>query len=118
MHDFWSHRWHQLFRCSFIVLSGLLLSILFGHLGYIFGSFLASGIFHYAIMVMFTEIWCMVFLFGMMIARIVLEDVFTTLLTGCSVGRWKGWLWTIAVGKPDGGWECESRHDGKPKHVG
>ena len=96
--DFWSRRWHQLFRRSFIVLGGWPLSILFGHLGYIFGSFLASGIFHHAIVLMFngsTEIWCMLFSFGMMAAGIVLEGAFMS-LTGRRVGGWKGWLWTMA----------------------
>ena len=96
--DFWSHRWHQLFRRSFIVLGGRPLSILFGNAGYIFGSFLASGIFHHTIVLMFngsTEMWCMILSFWMMAAGIVLEDAFTS-LTGRRVGGWKGWLWTMA----------------------
>ena len=96
--DFWSRRWHQLFRRSFIVLGGWPLSIIFGNVGFIFGSFLASGIFHNVIVRMHNdsvEMWCMLFSFGMMGVGIVLEDVFAS-LTGRRVGGWKGWLWTMA----------------------
>ena len=95
--DFWSRRWHQLFRRSFITLGGWPLSFLFGRVGYISGSFLASGIFHYITVVMFNgtvETWWMPFSFGMMAIGIVLEDVFASLM-GRKVGGWKGWLWTM-----------------------
>lgn len=96
--DFWSRRWHQLFRRNFIVLGGWPLSIFFGNLGYIFGSFLASGLFHYIFVLMFngsTGMWCMVFSFWMMAVGIVLENAFRS-LTGHRIGGWKGWLWTMA----------------------
>ena len=96
--DFWSHRWHQLLRRSFTVMGGWPLSFLFGRVGYISGSFLASGIFHYITAVMFNatvEMWCVPFSFGMMAIGIVLEDIFTSLM-GRKVGGWKGWLWTMA----------------------
>ena len=96
--DFWSRRWHQLLRRSFIVLGGWPLSIFFGRVGYIFGSFLASGIFHNVVVRMHNDNvqpWYLPLSFGMMAAGIVLEDVFTS-LTGRRVGGWKGWLWTMA----------------------
>ncbi|KAL4064185.1 hypothetical protein V8B97DRAFT_1876111 [Scleroderma yunnanense] len=98
LRDFWSRRWHQMFRRSFIVLGGWPLSFISGHAGYILGSFLASGIFHNVVVLMLNgsvEMGCMLLSFGMMATGIVLEDVFTR-FTGRTVGGWKGRLWTAA----------------------
>jgi len=54
LHDYWSKRWHQMFRRMFMVMGGYptawLLSLLFGkatvYVGVVFGTFLASGVYH------------------------------------------------------------------------
>ena len=98
LRDFWGRRWHQFFKHTYVILGGRPLSFIFGRAGYIFGAFLASGIFHNVVVIMLNdnvEMWCMFFSFGMMATGIILEDVFTS-LTGHKVGGWKGWLWTMA----------------------
>ena len=98
LRDFWSRRWHQLYKRAFVVLGSWPLAFVFGRPGYIFGGFLASGIFHHVVVLMLNgnvEMWCMFLSFGMMAAGIVLEDVFTA-LTGRQVGGWKGRLWLMA----------------------
>ncbi|KAG6328134.1 hypothetical protein ID866_10955 [Astraeus odoratus] len=95
--DFWSHRWHQLARRTFIFLGGWPLSAVFGRTGYILGSFLVSGIYHHIIILALNggvEIWCMPVSFGMMGVGVILEHWFS-LLTGRKVGGWVGWLWTV-----------------------
>jgi len=98
LREFWSRRWHQLFKHAYVTLGGRPLSLIFGRAGYIFGAFLASGIFHNVVVIMLNgnvEMWCMLLSFGMLAAGIILEDVFTS-FTGYRVGGWKGWLWTMA----------------------
>jgi len=98
LRDFWSRRWHQLYRRPFVVLGSWPLSFVFGRPGYILGAFLASGIFHHVVVLTLNgnvEMWCMLLSFGMMAAGIVLEDVFTA-LTGRTVGGWNGRLWMMA----------------------
>ncbi|KAI6130072.1 membrane bound O-acyl transferase family-domain-containing protein [Pisolithus croceorrhizus] len=98
LRDFWGYRWHQLFRRTFVVIGGWPLGSLFGHVGYVFGTFLGSGIFHNIVVVMINqnvEWWCMVLSFGMMAVGIVLEQMFTR-LTGRQVGGWLGRVWTMA----------------------
>ena len=98
LHEIWGRRWHQLFKRTYVMLGGRPLSFVFGRPGYIFGTFLASGVFHNVVVIMLNgsvEMWCMLLSFGMMAAGIVLEDMFTA-LTGRRVGGWKGWLWTMS----------------------
>ncbi|KAI6009032.1 membrane bound O-acyl transferase family-domain-containing protein [Pisolithus marmoratus] len=98
LRDFWGYRWHQLFRRTFAVLGGWPLGSVFGHAGYVLGSFLGSGIFHNVVLLMLNqdvEWWCMLFSFGMMAVGVILERVFTR-MTGRRVGGWIGRLWTMA----------------------
>lgn len=46
MHDFWSRRWHQALRRTFVVLGGVPGYLVGGESGFIVGSFLASGLVH------------------------------------------------------------------------
>jgi len=46
MHVFWSKRWHQLLRQTFVVLGGYPGKWIAGDLGMLFGIFIASGLFH------------------------------------------------------------------------
>lgn len=97
LRDFWSRRWHQFFRQTFIVVGGRPLQVLFGHVGYIFGSFLASGLWHYIAVLRLNfavDMWCMMFSFGMMAIGILLENIFSR-FTGRKVCGWLGWLWTM-----------------------
>ncbi|KAI6151258.1 hypothetical protein BKA82DRAFT_1005759, partial [Pisolithus tinctorius] len=98
LHDFWGHRWHQLARRSFIVLGGWPLGFRFGRVGYVVGSFLASGILHGVVAAMLkqsVEWWTMLFSFGMMAVGVVVEHVFTQ-VTGRRVDGWIGRVWTMA----------------------
>jgi hypothetical protein len=46
MHKFWSKDWHQLLRQTFLVFGGYPGKWLAGNIGMLFGTFLASGLFH------------------------------------------------------------------------
>lgn len=46
MHELWAKRWHQLLRRTFVVYGGVPGKWLAGDLGAVFGTFLASGLYH------------------------------------------------------------------------
>ncbi|KAI0336368.1 hypothetical protein GY45DRAFT_1393759 [Cubamyces sp. BRFM 1775] len=46
LHEFWSRQWHQLLRDTFLVMGGYPGRWIAGDLGLLFGTFLASGLFH------------------------------------------------------------------------
>ena len=46
LHEFWSKRWHQALRHTFLVFGGYPGGWVAGDLGMLFGTFLASGLFH------------------------------------------------------------------------
>ncbi|KAF8645169.1 hypothetical protein AX16_007997 [Volvariella volvacea WC 439] len=46
MHAFWAKHWHQLLRQTFLVLGGYPGKWLAGDMGMLFGTFIASGLFH------------------------------------------------------------------------
>ncbi|KIO04294.1 hypothetical protein M404DRAFT_143647 [Pisolithus tinctorius Marx 270] len=98
LRDFWGYRWHQLFRRTFVVVGGWPLGIAFGRMGYVLGSFLASGAVHNIVVVMLNqnvEWWCMLLAFGMMAVGVLLEHMFTR-MTGKEVGGWIGRVWSMA----------------------
>ncbi|KAI6046696.1 hypothetical protein EDC04DRAFT_3102770 [Pisolithus marmoratus] len=98
LRDFWSYRWHQLVRRSFITLGGWPIGFVFGRVGYILGSFLASGILHHIVIALHNrsvEWWNMPLSFGMMAVAVIIEQMFTR-MTGNKVGGWIGRVWTIA----------------------
>lgn len=97
LRDFWGHRWHQLFRRTFVILGGRPLGFIFGHAGYVMGSFLGSGIFHNIVLLMLNrsvEWWCMLLAFGMMAVGVILKCAFTQ-VTRKRVGGWMGRAWTM-----------------------
>ncbi|KAI6138130.1 hypothetical protein BKA82DRAFT_4250756 [Pisolithus tinctorius] len=74
------------------------LGIAFGRMGYVLGSFLASGVVHNIVVVMLNqnvEWWCMLLAFGMMAVGVLLEHMFTR-MTGKEVGGWVGRVWSMA----------------------
>jgi len=46
MHEFWSKRWHQSLRQTFLIFGGYPGKWIGGNLGMLFGAFVASGLFH------------------------------------------------------------------------
>lgn len=46
MHKFWAKHWHQLLRQTFYIFGGYPGKLIAGELGMLFGTFLASGLFH------------------------------------------------------------------------
>ncbi|KAI6039567.1 hypothetical protein EDC04DRAFT_2568328 [Pisolithus marmoratus] len=98
LHDFWGYRWHQQMRRLFIVFGGWPLRFVFGRVGYVLGSFVASGIFHVVVVAMLdrsVEWWSMLLSFGMMAVGVIIEHVITQ-VTGRRVGGWIGRVWTMA----------------------
>ncbi|KAH0826892.1 hypothetical protein J3R83DRAFT_4438 [Lanmaoa asiatica] len=94
--NFWSHRWHQWFRRTFVFL-GYPLSFVLGRAGIVFGAFLSSAVFHHVAMLAIssrTEFWRMLVGFGMMAPGILTERAFYQ-LTGRRVGGTVGWVWTM-----------------------
>ncbi|KAG1741536.1 uncharacterized protein EDB91DRAFT_1130985 [Suillus paluster] len=94
LREFWSRRWHQWFRRSFIFLGGRPLSLLFGRIGGVIGAFLASGFFHHLALLAIdpsSEMWRMLLPFGMMGTGVILEHA----VAGNKTGGWMGWMWTM-----------------------
>jgi len=108
LHDFWAKNWHQLLRQTFLVMGGFPLSYIFGKLGLVFGTFLASGLFHnwamYA-MGMGTDVRVVLFFVGQAVG-IGCERLWRR-LTGRRVSGWAGtaWVWLCIVG---GGQGCSA----------
>lgn len=94
LQDFWSRRWHQLLRRTFLVLGGIPCGWVAGRIGTIVGSFLASGLLHEGGMYLLGRgldfrVTAAFFMQGVLV---VLEYIFK-LATGRRVGgRW-GRIW-------------------------
>ncbi|KAG2058212.1 hypothetical protein BDR06DRAFT_950642 [Suillus hirtellus] len=94
LREFWSRRWHQWFRRVFVFLGGKPFSLLFGRIGGVIGTFLASGFIHHLALLPIdpsSEMWRMVLPFGMMGAGMVIERA----VSGNKTGGWMGWTWTM-----------------------
>ncbi|KAI6046699.1 hypothetical protein EDC04DRAFT_3102774 [Pisolithus marmoratus] len=97
LHDFWGYRWHQLLRRTFVVLGGWPLMFVFGRVGYVLGTFLASGVLHNVVVAMLNgcvEWWWMLLSFGMMAIGVIIEHAFAQ-MTGRRVGGWIGRVWMV-----------------------
>ncbi|KAF4614240.1 hypothetical protein D9613_007731 [Agrocybe pediades] len=94
--EFWSQRWHQLFRYVFINFGGVPFYLVFGRIGAVFGTFFASGVFH-AIglwgMGRGTDFVRITGFFLMMAVGITLEFAFKYVM-GRRVGGILGWIWS------------------------
>jgi hypothetical protein len=99
LNEFWSYRWHQLFRDNFVSFGGLPIAFVTGsRSGALLGSFFTSGLLHYL------GLWGMGrgsdFLgiggfFIMMGVGTLLERRWKK-VTGYHVRGVKGWLWTFS----------------------
>jgi hypothetical protein len=95
---YWSSRWHQLFRGSFIGIGAKPLSFFVGRVGGVMGAFLVSAVMHdWGLWPMGrgTEFWSVGGFFLMMGVGCVLEALFKK-ATGLKVGGWAGWFWTMS----------------------
>ncbi|KAF9513101.1 hypothetical protein BS47DRAFT_1485832 [Hydnum rufescens UP504] len=78
LHEFWSKKWHQLLRQTFLVMGGFPLQKIFGSSGLIFGTFLASGLYHECALYAMGRgfgVQCVIF-FALQPVAIVLERLF------------------------------------------
>lgn len=101
LHEYWSKRWHQLLRQTFLIIGGYPLGYIFGIPGYVFGAFLGSGLFHYwALYAMGkgSDVHCIIFFVAQAVG-IALERLWRS-VTGRRISGWPGtiWSWIWVVG--------------------
>ncbi|KAI9443929.1 hypothetical protein H4582DRAFT_1917860 [Lactarius indigo] len=98
IHEFWSSRWHQLFRHLFITFGARPGGALLGRPGALMGGFAVSAVFHHV------SAWglagdspepSMGGFFLLMGLGATMEDAFEK-ATGTSVQGFSGWLWTMS----------------------
>jgi hypothetical protein len=94
MHIFWGKRWHQQLRHTFVVFGGLPGKWLAGNLGAVFGTFIASGLYHECAIYAMGRGWDngVILFFALQGPVLVLERVWRR-VTGRRVGGWGGRLW-------------------------
>jgi len=95
--EFWAKRWHPFFREIFVGLGGYPLSLVFGRVGGVIGSFLVSGILHYLGlwgMGKGSDVFGMIGYFVIMGAGVVLEGLYKK-ITGVHTQGWLGRTWTF-----------------------
>ncbi|KAH9168367.1 hypothetical protein EDB89DRAFT_2073959 [Lactarius sanguifluus] len=97
LHEFWSYRWHQLFRHVFVTFGARPGGALFGRPGSLIGAFAVSGVMHHIGVWGLgtgTEFGTAGGFFLLMGLGIAMEVAFRK-LTGMRVGGFFGWLWTM-----------------------
>ncbi|KAF6757423.1 hypothetical protein DFP72DRAFT_891115 [Ephemerocybe angulata] len=94
MHEFWSKRWHQLLRQTFLVFGGYPGEWIAGKFGMVFGAFLASGLFHECAMYSMNRGYdhSATIYFALQGPVLVLERLWKR-LTGRRVSGWPGRFW-------------------------
>ena len=98
MHIFWAKRWHQMLRQTFLVLGGYPGKRIAGNLGTLFGTFIASGLFHECAMYSMgrgfdhTVLW-----FFALQGPILILERWQSRITGRRVGGWPGRLWVYSI---------------------
>ncbi|KAF9524844.1 membrane bound O-acyl transferase family-domain-containing protein [Crepidotus variabilis] len=98
LNEFWTKRWHQLFRDCFIGFGGKPLMLVIGRVGAILGAFLASGILHDAGtwgMGRGTDVSYISGFFFMNGVGVLLEVLYKK-MTGKRVGGFVGWIWAAS----------------------
>ncbi|KZV73772.1 hypothetical protein PENSPDRAFT_682524 [Peniophora sp. CONT] len=94
LHDFWARRWHQLLRQTFYIWGGRPGRALFGNIGLVFGTFLASGLFHECSMYAMGRGWdARVVLFFLMQGGSVVGERIWRKVTGRRVDGILGTAW-------------------------
>ncbi|KAJ4482026.1 hypothetical protein J3R30DRAFT_3455944 [Lentinula aciculospora] len=98
MHIFWAKRWHQLLKRTFVVCGGIPGKWIAGEIGALFGTFIASGLFHEcAIYAMGRGFDPVVPIFFVLQAPVlILERLWRTVL-GRRLGGWAGRLWVYSM---------------------
>lgn len=94
LHEFWAKRWHQLLRQTFLVFGGYPGQFLFGKLGLVVGTFIASGLYHECAMYAMGRgwDWRVITFFAFQGVAVILERVWRV-VTGRRVGGWPGRIW-------------------------
>ncbi|KAI0831140.1 hypothetical protein BC628DRAFT_1352498 [Trametes gibbosa] len=94
LHEFWSKRWHQLLRSTFLVLGGYPGRWVAGDIGMLFGTFIASGLFHeIGFHLGGAPLDPKVLVFFVAQAFGILAEKMYRAATGKRVGGWGGTLW-------------------------
>ena len=98
MHTFWAKEWHQVLRHTFVVYGGYPGMWIAGDYGMVFGTFLASGLFHACSM--YTPRrgfdYSTVIFFALQGPVLMLERLWRR-ITGRRVGGWMGMLWVYLI---------------------
>ena len=98
MHSFWAKRWHQMLRQTFLVLGGYPGKWFAGNLGTLFGTFIASGLFHECAMYsMGRGFDHTVSLFFALQGPILILERWTSRIVGRRIGGWPGRLWVYSI---------------------
>ncbi len=94
LHEFWSKRWHQVLRHTFLVLGGYPGRWLAGDVGMLFGTFLASGLLHeFGFNLGGAPFdWKVIAYFALQPFGILAEKAYRR-YTGKRVSGWSGWCW-------------------------
>ncbi|KAF9565753.1 hypothetical protein CPC08DRAFT_704454 [Agrocybe pediades] len=94
MHQFWAKNWHQMLRQTFLVFGGYPGKWLAGNIGMLFGTFLASGLFHECAMYSMNRGLdsAAVIFFAAQGPVLILERLWRR-FTGKRVSGWPGTLW-------------------------
>lgn len=107
--DFWSKRWHQTLRRTFIVMGGIPAGWIAGRPGMVIGTFIASGLIHelgaYSIGRGIDH--TVTLFFTIQGVAVALEGLWRS-VTGRRVGGWPGRIWAYALMVPLGEICCES----------
>ena len=98
MHTFWAKEWHQALRQTFLVFGGYPGMWIAGDYGMVFGTFLASGLFHACSMYPTRRgfDYSTVVFFASQGPVLMLERLWKR-ITGRRVGGWMGMLWVYLV---------------------
>ncbi|TFK28057.1 hypothetical protein FA15DRAFT_665836 [Coprinopsis marcescibilis] len=98
MHEFWSKRWHQVLRQTFLVFGGYPGKWIAGKVGMVFGAFIASGLFHECAMYSMGRGYdhSATLFFGSQGLVLLLERIWKK-VTGRPVGGWPGRLWVYFI---------------------
>ncbi|KAI9064269.1 hypothetical protein FKP32DRAFT_615882 [Trametes sanguinea] len=94
LHEFWSKGWHQILRDTFLVLGGYPGQWIAGNIGMLFGTLIASGLFHeFGLYLGGAPFDARVLLFFIAQAFGILAEKTYKALTGRRVGGWIGMAW-------------------------